>query len=141
VKTKISEFPIGFTLLEVLIAVLILGLTVTIILQHYSTALKAAFVDRKVTLAVLHAKEKLEELKVRKEFNEFHESGSFDDGYEWEVNIVPYKYEDEEENEDFYERLPFETYKLEAVVKWQDGKKRRKIKLSTLKTVRKKQWR
>ena len=54
----------GFTLLEVLLAVMILAITVTVLLQQFSVALRASTTSQEVTRAMLHAKQKIEELKM-----------------------------------------------------------------------------
>ncbi len=129
----------GFTLLEVLLAVMILGLSITAILQQFQVALRAGSTSQDVTGAVIHAKEKLEELKVDKELSESSEGGSFDDGYEWETLITPYTYAEEGDDES-YENLKYETFQLRSIVKWRYGEREKQVELTTLKTIRKKKW-
>jgi type II secretion system protein I len=129
----------GFTLLEVLVAVMILGLSITAILQQFQVALRAGSKTQDVTRAVIHAKEKLEELKVDKELSESSESGSFEDRYEWETHIVPYTYAEEGDDES-YENLKYETFQLRSIVKWHYGEREKQVELTTLKTIRKKKW-
>ena len=59
----------GFTLLEVLLAVMILGLSITAILFQFQVALRAGSSSKDNTQAVVHAREKLEELKTQKKFS------------------------------------------------------------------------
>jgi len=129
----------GFTLLEVLIAVMILGLSLTAILQQFAVALRAGTAAQDITVAILHAKEKLEELKIRKDLAEGAEDGSFDDGYEWETRIEPYSYAGEQDAE-AYETLKHETFKLTSTVKWRSGVRQRHVDLTTLRTTKKKEW-
>ncbi len=129
----------GFTLLEVLVAVVILAVTGVAILQQFSAAQRAGIASRDSTRAVLHAKEKLEELKIKKELSESTESGTFDDGYEWETEILAYTYGDSEDEEE-YEKLKHETYQLRTVVSWQFGDRKKQVELSTLRTVKKREW-
>ncbi len=128
----------GFTLLEVLLAVMILGLSITAILYQFQVALRAGSKSREQSVAVMHAREKLEELKIQKEFTESSESGSFDDGYEWETRVTPYSHS--EEDEDTYESLKHETFELQAIVTWGNDEREKQVELTTLKTVRKKKW-
>ena len=129
----------GFTLLEVLLAIMILGLSITVILQQFQVALRAGSRTQGVTRAVIHAKEKLEELKVDKELSESSADGSFDDGYEWETLITPYTYAEEEDQES-YENLRYETFQLKSVVKWRYGEREKQVELTTLKTIKRKKW-
>jgi general secretion pathway protein I len=130
----------GFTLLEVLIAVAILGTAIVVLLLQFSVALRAGSITQNVTVAVLHAREKIEELKMERELSESANSGTFADGYEWETQVIPYRHETIPEDEQLYENLKVETYQLSSVVKWKDGERTKQVLLTTLKTVRKKEW-
>jgi hypothetical protein len=44
------------------------------------------------------------------------------------------------EDEQVYESLRVETFQLESTVKWRMGERSRAVTLTTLKTVRKKEW-
>lgn len=130
----------GFTLLEVLIAVAILGTAIVVLLLQFSVALRAGSITQNVTVATLHAKEKIEELKMERELSESSQSGTFGDGYEWETQVIPYRHETIPEDEQIYEGLKVETYQLSSLVKWKDGERTKQVLLTTLKTVRKKEW-
>jgi len=129
----------GFTLIEVLLAVMILGLSLTAILFQFQVALRAGSKARDVSQAAMLAKEKLEELKARKVFSAATESGSFDNGYAWETIVSPYGYETTAEDSS-YESLTYETFELTAAVTWQAEERERRIEYSTLKTVKKQEW-
>lgn len=130
----------GFTLLEVLLAVMILGLSIVAILQQFSVALRAGSTSQDVTRAVLHAKEKLEELKIKKNPAESSESGSFDDGYNWQTHVAIYLLPEIEGESTAEDSLKHEIFQLTSTVTWQSGEQEKQIELSTLKTVKKKQW-
>jgi type II secretion system protein I len=130
----------GFTLLEVLIAVAILGASIVVLLLQFSVALRAGSTTQNVTVAILHAKEKLEELKMARELSASTSSGTFNDGYEWETQVTPYRHETIPEEEQVYADLRVETYLLTALIKWKDGARTKQVQLTTLKTVRKKEW-
>lgn len=129
----------GFTLLEVLAAVMILALTLTALLQQFSLAQRAGVVSWDNTRAMLHAREKLEELKSRHELTEGTESGDFDDGYAWQTTVSPFEYSWAEED-DVFESLRYETVQLDVTVSWRSGERPRQVELTTLHTKLKKQW-
>lgn len=131
------NFQTGFTLLEILLAVSILGLAATVIMQQFSAGLRIASTSQTYTTATIYAKQKLEELQFEKEMKEKEESGSFEDGYYYRVSIAPYEDYLEEEDEGLFEHLPLEMYRLESVVSWKEGEKEKSITLATLKTVKK----
>jgi general secretion pathway protein I len=131
----------GFTLLEVLLAIMILAITVTVLLQQFSVALRASTTAQEVTRGTLYAKLKLEELKMVEELTESAQSGTFADGYDWETRVVPYTHEAAvPEDEQIYDSMRVETFQLESTVKWRMGERTRAVTLTTLKTVRKKEW-
>lgn len=127
----------GFTLLEVLLAVMILAISVTAILSQFSVGMEAGGKSRDITEAVLHAKEKLEEFKVFVENDRGGQSGAFDDGYTWEAQMSLYELPEKEtgvsEN-----LLSFELLQLTVIVRWDSGGQTRQVELSTLKAVKKK---
>ena len=127
----------GFTLLEVLLAVLILAISVTAILAQFSVGMEAGGKSRDITEAVLHAKEKLEELKAFVDTDQAAQSGAFDDGYAWETHVSLYELPQKEsgENENL---LSFELLKLTVIVRWGTVGQERQMELSTLKAVKKK---
>jgi len=127
----------GFTLLEVLVAVMILAISVTAILSQFSVGMEAGGRARDITEAVLHAKEKLEELKAFVETDQAGQSGAFDDGYTWQTQVsleeLPQKEAGENEN-----LLSFELLKLTVIVRWGTAGQERRMELSTFKAVKKK---
>ena len=134
------NFLTGFTLLEILLAISILGVAITVIMQQFSAGLRIARTSQTYTTATIYAKQKLEELQVEEEMKEKEESGSFDDGYYFRVSIMPYEeYMEDEEDEELFDHLPLEMFRLESVVSWKEGEKEKSITLATLKTVKKKE--
>lgn len=138
-KKKKPRSEAGFTLLEVLLAVVILGVSLTSILLQFQTALHAGSISQDRTNAVIYAKEKLESLKIEDELSESSQSGVLESGYEWETEVSLYEYEDQADDIS-YEDLRHETYKLRATVKWNSGINKRQVELITLKTVTRKEW-
>jgi hypothetical protein len=114
-----------------------MGLTLTILLQQFSVALRAGSRSRDITCAVMHAREKLEELKLEEQLTETSESGRFDDGYEWETRVLPHEYTVREGEETFFDNLSYETFELQSIIRWKSGARTREIVLHTLKTVKK----
>lgn len=77
----------GFTLIEVLTAMMILAISLVTILQLFSGGLRSAAVSGEVTRAVLHAREKMEELLLYEEMQDLTTRGDFGDGYGWRTQI------------------------------------------------------
>lgn len=132
----------GFTLLEILLAISILGVATAAIMQQFSAGMRIARTSQTYTTATIYAKHKLEELQVEEEMEEKEETGSFDNGYNFRVSIMPYEAymeEGEEEDEELFDHLPLEMFLLKSVVWWMEGEKEKSVTLSTLKTVKKRE--
>jgi general secretion pathway protein I len=110
----------GFTLLEILLALALLSVSLTWIMQNFSNGVRIARTSKTYTTAVTYAKQKLEEFQLQQEIEETEESGSFDDGYSWRITIAPYEEYLEEEggDEDLFDHLPLEMFRLDSVVSW-----------------------
>ncbi|MFC1851591.1 prepilin-type N-terminal cleavage/methylation domain-containing protein [candidate division CSSED10-310 bacterium] len=133
----------GFSLLEVMVAITILGVALVVIMQLFSIGLKSALVEKEYTQAIFLAKTKMGEVLVGAEFEEGTDSGTFENGYEWQVSIEPFEGLDDEENPssievetslDKAEKQRFSPYEITLVVRW--GRETHQNKNVTLKSLR-----
>lgn len=76
----------GYTLMETLVAVMLLSISLTIVMQQFSGALNAARLSEEYTRAVWHAREKMNELQISTPPPARYE-GTFPDGQRWEAAI------------------------------------------------------
>lgn len=128
----------GFTLLEVLVAMMILGVSLGAILQQFALASRSGAASTDATRATMHAREKIEELKLSRQLSETSAQGSFGDGFDWQTNVQLYGYDEIEDA--VFEDMRYETYVLSVVVTWHNGNRSKQVELETLRTVRKKEW-
>ena len=128
---KISNFKFqisnsrkdGFTLIEVIIAIAILGISLVMVMQLFAGGLRAARTSCDYSRAVIHAKDKMEDITD----NPVQDSGVFDDGFKWETEVESYK----EVKDD-----PFKLLKIKVRVMWPDVMKNSKtVELVGLKAV------
>lgn len=113
----------GFTLIEVIIAIAILGISLVMVMQLFAGGLRAARTSCDYSRAVIHAKEKMEE----KTEYPVQDSGVFDDGFKWETEVESYK--ELEDN-------PYKLVKIKVRVMWPDVMKNSKtVELVGLKAV------
>jgi general secretion pathway protein I len=111
----------GFTLLEVIVAMAILGISLVLVMQLFSAGLKAARASCDYTIAIVHAKDKMEELSETLT----NDSGEFDDGFKWESNVEAYKE---------LEGVEFNLMKLKVNIIWPGVlKKEKSIEMVSLK--------
>ena len=113
----------GFTLIEVIVAMAIVGISLVMIMQLFSGGLRASRTSCDYTRAVVHAKNTMEELS----YDPVPGSGNFDDGFNWTTEIEAY----EEPEESGYKLL-----KLKVIISWDDAlRKPKSIQLVSLKTL------
>ena len=113
----------GFTLIEVIVAMAILGISLALVMQLFSAGLKSAKASCEYTIAIVHAKDKMEELSETL----VNDSGTFEDGFKWETEIQDYKEIEESD---------YKLKKLIVRILWPDALKQQKsIQTVSLKTV------
>ncbi len=73
----------GFTLLEIIVAMAILGMGIVMVMQLFSGGLRSAGLSRDYSVALLHARAKMEEMLL----NPVEAAGEFDDGFRWHTEV------------------------------------------------------
>lgn len=113
----------GFTLIEVLVAFIIVSISLVMVMQLFSSGLKSSRTTCDYTIAVVHAKDKMEEFLI----DPVSGSGEFEDGFSWRSEIEAYKEPDES---------PVNLMKLKVIVTWpQAGQKQKVVELVSLRAV------
>jgi general secretion pathway protein I len=116
----------GFTLMETLVAMMILSIALVIIFQQFSGALNAGHVSESYTRAVWHAREKMDELLLYDTLTEEVQEGDFGDGYRWRYRI---------EQPKSGSRLNLESvsdFVITVWVSWEQGRNTKQLDISTL---------
>jgi general secretion pathway protein I len=129
-KLKPLNGTAGFTLLEVLVALALLGIAVTAILQLFSANLKSISASEEYVAGSLEAQSKMREILDNKEFSERSWNGVTDNGYRFQASV----------SDTLMERAEFLTVKLVAVevkVYWDRGNREKSLTLKTMKMVEK----
>lgn len=129
----------GFTLIEVLTAMMILAISLVTILQLFSGGLRSAAVSGEVTRAVLHAREKMEELLLYEEMQDLTTGGDFGDGYGWRAQI---RYLNPQPEDEAGRGLPaanppeapwpLDLFDVTVEVHWQEAHRERSVTLQTV---------
>jgi len=84
----------GFTLLEILVAFVMLALVGGALLQLFQGGLRNIGSSADISHAALLARSKLAELQAIKTLSAGSQSGQFSDGYRWKLDLSPYTQED-----------------------------------------------
>jgi general secretion pathway protein I len=77
----------GFSLIEVLVAMVVLSVSLVSIFQLFSGGLTARRRAEEVGRATFHAREKMEELLLHPEMTPGVLEGTWEDGYSWQAEI------------------------------------------------------
>ena len=118
----------GFSLIEVLVALAILGLSLGILFSIFNEGLGAARNSKDHVHAAVLADSRISEALGRPRLEPGEWSGVDDAGYTWSVSVRPTE-SMFPENE---YRPEIVLLSVEALVSWQDGRRTRTLSLSTL---------
>jgi len=120
----------GFTLLEVLVATALLGIAVAIILQLFSSNLRALSVSEDFVQASIKAEAKMREVLDNDKPSETSFSETTNDGYRMDVLI-------KDSLKERTENIEMQLFQIDVTVHWTKGAKERSFTLRSLKAVRK----
>ena len=120
----------GFTLLEVLVALSLLGIAVVAVIQLFSIDLRSISVSEDYVAGTLAAQSKMREVLSAEDMAEKNWKGVTDDGYQFEVSIS-------RSLKDRTEELQVRMYEITVTVSWTKGFKQRSMTLRTQKLVQK----
>jgi general secretion pathway protein I len=120
----------GFTLLEVLIAVAILGVAVSIVLQLFSANLRALSASEDYVAAAARAEAKMRWVLDDSALTAKSLSETTDDGYRIDVSVT-------ETLKDRTENLQTALMEVSLTIRWTRGSKEKSLTLKTMKAVQK----
>lgn len=113
----------GFTLLEVIVAVTILGTGLVALLALLSGGLRLAEGSRDLSAATVYAAQRLEEALLVPEPPQGIDSGAFGEKYRWTVRATPLPPGTE---------IPFRATRIDVGISWSDGENERTVELSAV---------
>ena len=124
----------GFTLIEVVVAMAILSIGLTVIIELFAGGLRLARTSMEYTKAVNYARMKMEEIGIKRTMEEGSEEGEFDDAFRWQtetrrIDLVP-----GDHGPDF--RPPAELYQVKVNVFWKSGTRGRTTSFETYRTIK-----
>jgi prepilin-type N-terminal cleavage/methylation domain-containing protein len=120
----------GFTLLEVLVAVALLGIAITVVLQLFSANLRAISLSGDYVSAATRAEIKMREILDAGALSEGSYSETTPEGYRIDVSVADTLTERTE-------NLPVRLLEVLLTIYWTDGTKQRSMSLRTLRMVNK----
>jgi general secretion pathway protein I len=117
----------GFTLIEVLVAFVILAVALGVLLQVFSTGLRNARVAEAYTTATLYAESMLAAVGIEEPLAAGETSGEFDDRFRWRLDVQPYEIFDGDD-----EASAERAFQVVVTVSWGDEDDPRDVTLTTL---------
>ena len=121
----------GFTLIEVIIALAILGIGLTVIIQLFSGGLRLAKISEEYTRAMSLGRMKMEEITYQPKIEEGTSEGEFDDTFHWQVQIKKTDLLPVEKDSDF--KPPVELFQVRVNILWKSGSKEKSATLESYK--------
>jgi general secretion pathway protein I len=124
----------GFTLIEVVVAVAILSVALTVIIELFAGGLRLARISEEYTMAVNYGRIKMEEIAVSPKMEEGSEEGKFDETFHWQVGVKKVDVLPIEKRPEF--KVPVELFQIQVKVIWKSGSRERSASVETYKTIR-----
>lgn len=125
----------GFTLIEVLAAVALLGIGLGVLLELFSGGLRSAKISEEYTRALWHGKAKMEEILSSKNLSEGVSEDSFDPQFSWKSEVTKANPNVGQE-ENVLSPLPMELYRIVVKVTWRSGSGERSVEMESLRAVK-----
>ncbi len=121
----------GFTLLEILVALALVGIAITVILQLFSANLRALSVSGDYVSAAIRAEAEMREILEDTDLTEKSWSLVTDDGYRFDASVT-------ETLKERTENLQVRLLEITLTMQWLEGSKMKYLTLKTLRVVNKK---
>ena len=124
----------GFTLLEVVVALAVLGVGLIVIIELFSGGLRVGRVSGEYTRAVGYARVKMEDIALAREIKEGMEEGEFDKNYRWHLEVTRVDLLPGEQPVDI--TLPVDLYQIKLQVIWKSGSQERSAAIESMKVIK-----
>jgi general secretion pathway protein I len=123
----------GFTLIEIVVAMAILGVGLIVIIELFSGGLRLGRVSEEYTQAVGLARVKLEEIFLAEQLKEGSEQGEFNKDFRWQVGVKKVDLLPVEKGLEF--KPPVEFYQIKVNIFWKSGSKERSTEIESFRTI------
>ena len=124
----------GFTLIEIVVALAILGIGLTVIIELFSGGLRLGRTSEEYTRAMGYARVKMEEIISKGNIQEGTDAGDFDKTFRWQVDVK--KIDLLPVGQDPVLKPPVDLFLVKVNILWKSGLKERAASLQTYKTVK-----
>jgi len=125
----------GFTLMEVLVAIAILGIGLGILLELFSGGLRSARISEEYTKALWYGKAKMEEILSAKDLSEGVTEDTFNSQFSWKCEVIKANPSVGQEGT-VNATLPVDLYKVMVTVTWPSGQGQRTLEMESLRAFK-----
>jgi general secretion pathway protein I len=125
----------GFTLIEVVVALAILGVGLMVIIELFSGGLRLGRASMEYTKAVNYARVKMEETMVKPAIEEGTQEGESDDKiFRWQMGVKKVDLLSIDKSIDY--KPPVELFQVKIDVFWKSGSKEKSTRIESLKAIK-----
>jgi general secretion pathway protein I len=124
----------GFTLIEIVVAMAILGIGLVVIIELFSGGLRLGRASEEYSRAAGYARMKLEEVMITELTGEGIQEGQFDPEYRWQMEVRKINLLPSEKITDF--KPAVELYQIRFSVLWRSGVRERSTVFQSYKTLK-----
>lgn len=115
--------------METLVALAILGIALSVVLQAFSGGLRSSRTARDYAQGVFYAREKMEELLLAEALEPGSREGKFQESFRWRTEVTRVATPEEDAK-----IVPFDIYQIRVTVLWGPEEKPRTCVLDTLRS-------
>lgn len=133
-RISVIGFRDGFSLLELLVAVMILAGSLVVILQLFSGGLKAVTLSENYRRALFHARSRMEEIRVQNRLEPV--SLESDIGGVFSVETVIERIAPDKKEGRVREMDPLALFDITVRVHWKEGLGKKNVEISTITMAR-----
>lgn len=133
-RGKCSSLSAGFTLLEVVVAMTIVGIGVVTLLEIFSMGLRLGSRSSAATEAMTYGRQAMDEILLRRKIEEGAQQGSLNERTRWKLGIEPVR----EPSDTLSLSSAWELKEITLDMRVTDAGRDRTVELRTYRLVRKK---
>lgn len=127
VNKRLNRSQDGFTLVEVLVAFVILGLTLTVMMEAMGSSARHLTDASNYLRAAIHGESLMESIGTEKPFRNGSSSGKFEDGFRWTLTLQPLEISAIDRGSS---RITL--WNVQVTIFWLDGSKEKNTRFETL---------
>ena len=132
-RRRLSSLAPGFTLLEVVVAMTIVGIGVVTLLEIFSSGLRLGSQSSAATEAMIYGRQAMDEILLRRRIEEGPQQGSLNERARWKLGVEPVR----EPSDTLSLSSAWELKEITLDMRVRDTGRDRPVELRTYRLVRK----